>query len=106
MTVACVAFQERFMRKQTQLHAVLEAWANVLRSIFELILVYRYYKEAIAGETKNYISNRAFAEAKAPLQIASDIRVELVSSRKIIYEILASNEDPVQIWRAFERGYM
>ncbi|KAG6868043.1 hypothetical protein C0993_008021, partial [Termitomyces sp. T159_Od127] len=67
-----------------------------------------YYKESIAGETANYISNRAVAEDKVPIQVMSDIRQELFHSRNHIYETLAmtAGEKATKIWRSWELGYM
>ncbi|KAG6833265.1 hypothetical protein H0H87_009440 [Tephrocybe sp. NHM501043] len=67
-----------------------------------------YYKERIAGETANYISNRANVEGKSPIVVAKDIGEELLRSREHIYHILAftAGDEAVGIWRAWEHGYM
>ncbi|KAG6895747.1 hypothetical protein C0992_012865 [Termitomyces sp. T32_za158] len=67
-----------------------------------------YHKESVAGETTNYISNRANVEAKAPLEVTSDIRKEVLRSRTSIYATLshAAGEKAVEIWRTWEYGYM
>ncbi|KAG6899726.1 hypothetical protein C0993_007533, partial [Termitomyces sp. T159_Od127] len=66
-----------------------------------------YYKESVAGETANYMSVRADAEAKKPLEVASDLEKELVHSRNYIYKTLsnAAEEKAVRLWRTWERGY-
>ncbi|KAG6889768.1 hypothetical protein C0995_014695 [Termitomyces sp. Mi166 len=70
--------------------------------------VLSYYKESNQGETANYISIRAIAEGKAPLEVAADIRRELLQSRSHIYETLTNSagKEAVKIWRAWEHGYM
>ncbi|KAG6886247.1 hypothetical protein C0992_004535 [Termitomyces sp. T32_za158] len=67
-----------------------------------------YYKESIAGETANYISNRAVAENKAPIRVVSDIQQELLHSRNHIYRTLkmTAGEKATNIWRTWELGYM
>ncbi|KAH0578590.1 hypothetical protein H2248_003732 [Termitomyces sp. 'cryptogamus'] len=72
------------------------------------IALSRYHKESIAGETANYISTRAIIEGKVPLQIASDIRKELLHSRNHIYSTLATvgSAEAVRIWRAWEHGFI
>ncbi|KAG6860529.1 hypothetical protein C0995_010100 [Termitomyces sp. Mi166 len=67
-----------------------------------------YHKESIAGETANYISNRAVAEGNVPLKVVSDIQRELLHSRNHIYETLlkTAGEDAFKVWRTWEHGYM
>ncbi|KAG6899725.1 hypothetical protein C0993_007532 [Termitomyces sp. T159_Od127] len=67
-----------------------------------------YHKESAAGETNNYISNRANVEGKAPLTVASDIRKEVQRSRHYIYMTLSATagQEAVKIWRIWERGFM
>ncbi|KAG6861154.1 hypothetical protein C0995_003422 [Termitomyces sp. Mi166 len=67
-----------------------------------------YYKESIAGETTNYISNRATVQARAPLKVASDVRKDLLHSRKHIFATLArtAGQEAVKCWRTWEYGFM
>ncbi|KAG6906806.1 hypothetical protein DXG01_012034 [Tephrocybe rancida] len=85
-----------------QAMADMDFWISVTNDLLS------YHKESIAGETANYISNRAATEARSPLQVCLDIRQELLRSRKHVYETLTSNagKDAVKTWRSWERGYM
>ncbi|KAG6914073.1 hypothetical protein DXG01_002549 [Tephrocybe rancida] len=67
-----------------------------------------YHKESTAGETANYISIRGAVEARSPLKVASDIKQELLHSRKHVYMILTNKagEGAPKAWRTWERGYM
>ncbi|KAG5644086.1 hypothetical protein DXG03_009105 [Asterophora parasitica] len=85
-----------------QAMADMDIWISLMNDILS------YHKERLAGETINYVSNRACVEGKAPLQIVSDIRGDLLHCRKNIYTALENGGGKVaaQHWRIFERGYM
>jgi len=65
-----------------------------------------FYKERLAGETVNYIFNRAHVENKAPLQVLSDMRDELVEASNNVVAALTKSGAPgaAEVWKSFERG--
>ena len=66
----------------------------------------RFHKEEVAGETGNYVHNRAQMENKTPLQVLSEMAEELRISRVSIHKILSHNPNALRVWKAFERGYV
>jgi hypothetical protein len=64
-----------------------------------------FYKEELAGETVNYIYNRANVECKDPLQILSTIRDELLEASDNVSRSLSSSApEALDAWKSFESG--
>ncbi|KAG6824499.1 hypothetical protein H0H92_006698 [Tricholoma furcatifolium] len=82
--------------------ADMDYWISITNDLLS------YYKESLAGETANYISNRASVEGVASLQVVADLQYELLESRNHIYKLLRNNagEKAVKIWRVWEHGYV
>ncbi|KAF8576474.1 terpenoid synthase, partial [Ramaria rubella] len=68
--------------------------------------VLSFHKEELAGETANYIHNRAYVDNKAPVQVLADIVEELRVSRNAIHVALALHPEALKAWIGFERGYV
>jgi hypothetical protein len=66
----------------------------------------RFHKEELAGESINYIHNRAFVEGIVPMQVLDDLGRELLEMRASIYAILARCPRAAETWQMFERGFM
>lgn len=66
----------------------------------------RFHKEELAGETNNYIHNRARVEGKTPLKVFYEVVMELHESRKTIYAGLSHNQQAIDMWVSFEQGYV
>ncbi|KAF8586475.1 terpenoid synthase [Ramaria rubella] len=68
--------------------------------------VLSFHKEELAGESANYIHNRAYVDNKAPLQVLVDVVEELQVSRNAIHKALALSAEALKAWIVFERGYV
>ncbi|KAF8584202.1 terpenoid synthase [Ramaria rubella] len=68
--------------------------------------VLSFHKEELAGETGNYIHNRAYVDNKAPVKVLADMVEELRVSRNAIHVALASSPEALKTWIVFERGYV
>lgn len=69
---------------------------------------YRFHKEELAGETANYISNRAYVEGMSSVQVLATVKDELFSARESVLEMLdlSGSDAAVDAWDIFEIGYM
>ncbi|KAF5384106.1 hypothetical protein D9615_003346 [Tricholomella constricta] len=85
-----------------QAMADMDVWISLTNDILS------YHKERLAGETVNYVSNRACVEGNSPLQVVADIRGDLLHARKNIYAALETSGDDAAArhWRIFECGYI
>jgi hypothetical protein len=66
----------------------------------------RFHKEELAGETANYIHNRAHVESIAAVQVHADMGREVLEERTSILTILAKSPHAMELWQIWERGYM
>jgi hypothetical protein len=66
----------------------------------------RFHKEELAGETGNYIHNRAYVENITVMQVHAEMGRELLEKRASILTILAQSPRAMEIWQIWERGYM
>jgi hypothetical protein len=71
-----------------------------------LFFLFRFHKEELAGETGNYVHNRAYVEDVTPMQVLSDIGRELLEVRASIFAVLAKSPRALEAWQNYERGYM
>lgn len=66
----------------------------------------RFYKEEVAGETTNYIHNRARCEQKKPLTVLKEVKRETVDCFNRISAILDGREPYAQAWKVHARGHI
>lgn len=66
----------------------------------------RFYKEEIAGETKNYIHSRARYEKKLPVATMRDVVVDCADSYLRANEVLAGHEKYEKVWLEYVHGYV
>ncbi|KAG6907385.1 hypothetical protein DXG01_009076 [Tephrocybe rancida] len=66
-----------------------------------------FYKEELAGETVNYIYNRAKVEDNTPLEVLLTVRDELLEASDNITNALSSSApEALAAWKDFESGVM
>jgi hypothetical protein len=65
-----------------------------------------FHKEELAGETANYIHNRAHVESIAAVQVHADMGREVLEERTSILTILAKSPHAMELWQIWERGYI
>lgn len=64
-----------------------------------------FYKEELAGETVNYIYNRAKVECRDPVQVLYTIRDELLEASDNVGRFLGSSApEALEAWKSFEAG--
>lgn len=68
--------------------------------------VLSFHKEELAGETANYVHNRACLENKAPLEVLAEMAEELRVSRNTIHIALSKSPRALQAWKVWEHGYV
>ncbi|KAK7044170.1 hypothetical protein VNI00_007890 [Paramarasmius palmivorus] len=66
--------------------------------------VLSFYKEYLAGETQNYISNRALTTERSPLQAFQDVAEQVLSTNDRICATL--KEPELTSWNTFVNGYL
>lgn len=66
---------------------------------------YRFYKEELAGETNNYIYNRANVAQKSVLDVLKDVVDDTMDAYVRVTEVLRGT-DAYSPWRSFVNGYM
>ena len=66
---------------------------------------YRFYKETIAGETKNYLHNRAHVTGRSILDTLQDTVDDILAANARIMKILEST-DALTSWKRFVNGYL
>ncbi|KAL6299515.1 Trichodiene synthase [Sparassis latifolia] len=64
-----------------------------------------FYKEELAGETGNYIGDRAAIERRTSMEILQEIVDETVATAERIWHILGEG-DARESWESFARGYI
>jgi len=65
-----------------------------------------FHKEELAGETANYIHNRAHVENVTAMQVFADMGHEMLKKRASILTVLAKSPRALEIWQIWERGYI
>lgn len=65
-----------------------------------------FHKEELAGDTNNYVHNRAYIEGKSPIRVLSEMEGELAVARETIYAALVHTPTAADAWSVFERGYV
>ncbi|KIM76109.1 hypothetical protein PILCRDRAFT_78099, partial [Piloderma croceum F 1598] len=65
-----------------------------------------FHKEELAGETGNYMHNRAYMEGITAVQVHADMGRELLEKQASIHTILAKSPHALELWQIWERGYI
>ncbi|KAK8070249.1 hypothetical protein PG994_006865 [Apiospora phragmitis] len=68
--------------------------------------VLSFYKEEVAGETTNYIHNRARCEQKDPLAVVRDVQQEVVACVQRVNAILEGRVPYLQAWKIHMTGHI
>lgn len=69
--------------------------------------VIRFHKEELKGETGTYLWARGHIENKSRYEIHEQLMSELKAARQVVYAGMENiNQKAVDIWKAWERGYM
>ncbi|KAK8085795.1 hypothetical protein PG997_007066 [Apiospora hydei] len=68
--------------------------------------VLSFYKEEIAGESTNYIHNRARCERKDPLAVVREVQQEVVDCVGRVNRILEGREPYLQAWQVHMTGHI
>lgn len=66
----------------------------------------RFYKEEIAGETKNYINSRAKYEGKLSLVTMRDVAVDCTEAYLRASDVLVGKGRYEQVWHEYVMGYV
>ena len=69
---------------------------------------FRFYKELLGNETRNYVHHRAHHEGKTPFQTFSEIKREIIHADENVFDILTrfGNEATVEAWQYSTYGYV
>ncbi|KAK7014300.1 isoprenoid synthase domain-containing protein [Favolaschia claudopus] len=69
--------------------------------------VLSFYKEELAGETANYIHNRAGVTGKAPTYVLAEVAEEALAARdRVTMTLRACGSQGLEAWTTFVHGYL
>ncbi|KAG7090688.1 hypothetical protein E1B28_009785 [Marasmius oreades] len=71
--------------------------------------VLSFYKEELAGETVNYIHNRAAVVGKLPIDVVSEVASEALAAYDRVTAALQptfQSDDAIRAWKTFVNGYV
>ena len=71
-----------------------------------ILALYRFYKEELGGDTRNYLHNRAATTGKPILEVLEEVNKETLDSAKRVEQILKGRGVYEQSWLDSVRGYM
>lgn len=66
----------------------------------------RFHKEEVAGETRNYVHNRANCEGRKAPAVLRDVVTETINAYKRASEVLKESSEYAEAWRAYMKGYV
>ena len=68
----------------------------------------RFYKEELAGETANYVHNRATVSEQSPMAVLAQVTAEAKGAYDRITTALqaSGSEEGLQAWDTFVDGYL
>ncbi|KAK8115642.1 hypothetical protein PG984_012144 [Apiospora sp. TS-2023a] len=75
-------------------------WININNDVLS------FYKEEVAGETTNYIHNRARCERKTPLAVVREVQHEVVDCVRRVNAMLEGREPYCQAWKIHMTGHI
>ncbi|TBU54657.1 terpenoid synthase [Dichomitus squalens] len=68
--------------------------------------VLSFYKEQLAGETKNYIHIRATTDQMTPVDMLRQVADEVLASGERVELLIGDDAQLMRIWRSFEHGVL
>lgn len=66
----------------------------------------RFYKEEVAGETKNYVNSKAKSENKTAMAAMREIVADTAQRYLSVTSILATREPYARAWHEYVMGYV
>ncbi|KAI0770508.1 terpenoid synthase, partial [Fomes fomentarius] len=65
-----------------------------------------FYKEELAGETKNYVNLRAGAEQTSASQVLRQLVGEVLDSGRMMEALTAEDPELAALWQTYHQGYL
>ncbi|KAK7044194.1 hypothetical protein VNI00_007914 [Paramarasmius palmivorus] len=92
--------------KSMKVHRTATTWPDFLRAKTGISPTYAFmvFPQYLAGETQNYISNRAFVTGRSQVQTLQDVADRVVDAHNRICQTLEGSE--LMTWKVFVGGYL
>ncbi|KAI1793271.1 terpenoid synthase [Ganoderma leucocontextum] len=65
-----------------------------------------FYKEQLAGETKNYVHIRSTTDQATPVEMLRLLADEILACAQRIMQLIGEDRELMAIWHSFEQGYL